>query len=87
MSKHAVPSTTRDYWLRTNDPNCVVFVPNFEDEDILVLDVRENDVPAESEFRLANTLSEATMNEARQVAADYNLELLEDHVAVTFRNE
>lgn len=77
----------RDYWFQTDDENFVVYVPAFKDEIIVVLDVRDGDVPSNLQFNLTNTFNDEMMNEVREIATGYGVTVIDDKMAVTFRDK
>lgn len=79
--------SNRDNWLETDDPNYVVYIPQFEGEDILVMDRRDGDVPRNLEFNLVAAIRDSVLDEAREVAAESGLTVNTERMAVTFRRD
>ena len=79
----------RIYWLRTSDPDLLVMVPHISGEPVVITltdsdQVADYEPPAATAFDLACTLTEDALDEAREVAAEYNVTVNADRMAMTY---
>lgn len=83
---------TRNYWFKTSDPNILMFVPQFEDSDIVVVDCTDPEQvayynpPPDADFNFDVILKESAIDEVVAIAHDFNpkLEVNTDVMGMTF---